>query len=244
MKLIASKPKMLRVMNTALLGGLLSSTNMEQKDSSILCHDKSLQTVVSWAKFKDSYFQSMSNDSDKLVLTESMLKAMKKIGASDINFKLDGNNVSIEGGSFRYSESKQEPTSTVFQIDEERQLPDVVSGKEIISTIEIDSDEIRKLPSAEKYTFVIDNQKLKVITEDVGTLEIELSTSKITTTMENYTKSFSGEIFEKIVSNFDGKIQIQFGDKFLTFSSGFDGTSEVNLLVAQASLVDSENITV
>ena len=253
-KLKQTKPKMLRLMNTALLGGLLTSTNMEvTKTDSILCHDKSLQTVVSWAEFAPHYFSGgISSPDGSLVLTESMLKATKKIRASDIEFELNENKVSIKGGSFEYSESKQPTNSKAFDIEvnEETQLPlpPIISKDEILVTIEIDSDEIQKLPSAEKYTFVID-KNLKVITEDVGTLEIELSTSKILASKPslNYIKSFSGEIFEKIVSNFDGKLQIQFGDKFLIISSGFEpaiNMVKVNLLVAQASLVDSENITV
>ena len=242
-KISAVKPKMLRVMNTALLGGLLSSSNIELDTSSIVCYDKSLQTVICWARFDSGYFDSFDiKESSIISVTESMSKAMKDIQSSDIELSKNDGVFNIKGSSFKYSESEQTPTGTSFSIDQEIMRPDAVEGKEILVSFDIDIEELRKLPSADKYTFVASKDSLKVITENVGTLEIDLKFYPIgTAPFSDYKKSFSGDIFEKIISNFDGKAHVEFGDKFLIISSV---TPEVKLMFAQASLVDSTTVTV
>tara|TARA_B100000949_G_C14215325_1_gene422074 strand:+ start:126 stop:875 length:750 start_codon:yes stop_codon:yes gene_type:complete len=249
MKITTSKPKMLRVMNTSLLGGLLSSSNIEVNISSMICYDKSLQTVISWAKFDGAYFDSfycISSDaptgSAKITVTESMLKAMKSIQSSDIELSKNDGVFNIKGSSFKYSESEQTSTGTSFSIDQEIMRPDAVEEKEILVSFDIDIEELRKLPSADKYTFVVSKNSFKVITENVGTLEIDLKFHSIANApFSDYKKSFSGDIFEKIISNLDGKVHVEFGDKFLIISSV---TPEVKLMFAQASLVDSTTVTV
>lgn len=249
MKITTSKPKMLRVMNTALLGGLLSSSNMDIDTSSITCYDKSLQTVISWAKFDGTYFDTFagvvpleSTSEGKITVTESMLKAIKSIQSSDIELQKVNDVINIKGSSFKYSESEQASTGTSFSIDQKIMRPEAVEEKEILVSFDIDIEELRKLPPADKYTFVVSKNSLKVITESIGTLEIDLKFHSIVNApFSDYKKSFSGDIFEKIISNLDGKVHVEFGDKFLIISSV---TPEVKLMFAQASLVDSTTVTV
>jgi len=249
MKLVASKPKMLRVMNTSLLGGLLSASNIQVDNSSITCSDSSLQTVVSWSKFDETYFDNFIVDyksTEIMKATDSLLKAMKDIKSSDIELTRDDKQISLKGSSFKYSESEQTPTGTTVEVDEKTLRPSAVANEEIVSELDIDIEELQKIPSADKYTFCISSPgdstfSFKVTTSDVGTLEIDLKSSNGKSTNVDYKKSFSGDMFEKIISNFDGKVHVEFGDKFLIISSVTPG---VKLMFAQASLVDSATVTV
>ena len=84
-QLKTSKPKMIRFLNISLLGGLITkavakvSTTVEKKVI-VEVTDKSLQTVIMWAKFKDGYFPKMTYDNgETLQISDSIHKAIKKI---------------------------------------------------------------------------------------------------------------------------------------------------------------------
>ena len=259
-QLKTSKPKMIRFLNISLLGGLITkavakvSTTVEKKVI-VEVTDKSLQTVIMWAKFKDGYFPKMTYDNgETLQISDSIHKAIKKIGASDITLEENNQLVTAAGTSFKYEESEQDLKFSEIDVeelssDDETQTyfrPKMIDTSADVLEFQVftDTEELRKLPQADKYTFVLDKGELKVVTEDVGKLEIDINCSSTSAEGDldlKYTKSFSGDIFDKLISNLDGKVVIEFSQKFLILSQS---NKEVDLMYAQASLVDSSTVTV
>jgi hypothetical protein len=254
MKIKTSKPKMLRFLNTALIGGLISKSCVrfspdDYKNHFVEIADKSLQTVIMWGRFHGAFFTSVAyNNNETFSISESIHKAIKKIGASDIFLESNDDFIIAEGSSFKYKESEQDMQYSEIEISNEESetgdkyfRPNLVSIDEIEFQVFIDTEELRKVPQADKYTFVLDKGDIKVVTEDVGKLEIKLTSSSISDLNLTYSKSFSGDIFDKLLLNFDGKICMEFGKKFLILSQS---TKEIDLMFAQASLVDTSTVTI
>ena len=200
MKITTRKPLMMRLMSTALIGGLVPSGTIQTNGSSVFVMNKTLPSIMAWGEFKNPEINVALGLPDvgvsPVTITDTILKNTKSIHSSDITLEKTNDSILIEGSTANYSE--QETVSP--QGDKEIARPELSTDIDV-TEFDVEVSELKKLPTADKYTFdLTDNNTLKVIVEDIGKLEIKLDMQNTKKRHFLGKKSFSGDMIEKIIS--------------------------------------------
>ena len=244
MKITTSKPLMMRLMSTTLIGGLVPSGTIQSDGSSIFILNKTLPSIMAWGEFKNSEIKVMGIA--PVTITDTILKNTKSIHSSDITLEKTNGSVLIEGSTANYSE--QETISPQGDKEGDKIARPELSTDIDAAEFDVEVSELKKLPTADKYTFDLggvgagDQNILKVIVEDIGKLEIKLDMQNTKKRHFFGKKSFSGDMVEKIISQLGGDFAtIKITDKWISFSST-DQYADVQFILA--SLVDTGDVIV
>ena len=176
MKITTRKPLMMRLMSTTLIGGLVPSGTIQSDGSSIFILNKTLPSIMAWGEFKNSEIKVMGIA--PVTITDTILKNTKSIHSSDITLEKTNGSVLIEGSTANYSE--QETISPQGDKEGDKIARPELSTDIDAAEFDVEVSELKKLPTADKYTFDLggvgagDQNILKVIVEDIGKLEIKL----------------------------------------------------------------------
>lgn len=192
MKISADTEKLRKLLSYSLKFGNkkgLDSVVAEFGPDGVKVDDISLEAVALKSKYKKSYFTEYDVEGEENVpLTQSLLEKLNQgFRDEEVRFETRENKIVLSGSREVYEEplldkEKKElpisliPTDTGF-------VPE--KGFELTTQILIDVDELKSLPTADKYHFTTTPEKQFVSLEDAG---------KYTKELKPYTKNFSREL--------------------------------------------------
>ena len=197
---------------------LLESTVVEFNEKGALAQDCSLDVVAVYGAFSQKYFLEYSaKDTEKVPLTKTLLEPLGN-GFKDekIEVTADENNIVIKGKTETYNEPliDAEPSQLPFTMTNTEvgvvpeKLPERAKVQVLLDASELD------LPSAEKITFVSDEDKLNVIIKNVGEYTKTFKVKR-KLKLEPHKIAFDGSYFATLVGNLDGEVWLTLTDAAL-----------------------------
>jgi hypothetical protein len=175
---------------------------MEFNPDLVSVRDVSLEVVAVHHLFRPEYFIKYEcPEPVKVVITKSLIDALG-MGFKDdvIDFEVS-DKVRIIGRTETYEEDLLKEEAPEFPIKMKVTPQGVIPENfEPVVLATVDSDLLKELPSADKYTFISDGKQLKVSISDTGTYTRTLPT-KPNPTLGELKATFDGEHLSAIVHN-------------------------------------------
>lgn len=237
------KVKMESIFNLALLNSgsktIHDKAELFVEDDKLYLNDNQIVHVLSYAEFERSYgFTELSMDTGSpIVVTATLLDAMKSFDCQDITLTENNGKIKIEGGKWTYEENSQVPLNNRFDFKVENFVDTNVNGlipSNVKNTIQsyfvTEKSELIKLPQVPSYKFEIKDNKVFAEMEQLGVMTAELDCSSIGS--ESVEASLFGAEFQHVLSNFDeGEIRVNISNDFVIFSQD---NNEKKIMIGQA----------
>ena|GEM_PF-4525194 len=221
MRLVVEPERLKNLLSSVLKYGStkgVESTTASFSPERIDFADLSLEVVAVRASFDKKYFLEYQAEQESFPLTQTLLNALSH-GFKDekITLEKDGNKLILKGGSETYTEPLSETGRADFPI----KMTETDSGflpenMDPAVSVMVSADELKGLPSADKYRFQSDGKTLKVIVQNTGEYTKNLKTKG--GLLKDLTVSFDGEYFRNTVNNLSGDIGLMLSQKALVLT--------------------------
>lgn len=223
MKILVEPERLGRLLNSSLKFGSksgLDSTVAEFAPEGVKISDLSLEVVALKAEYNKSYFiEYKVEKEEKIPLTQTLLERLNQ-GFKDekVSFEVDGNKLILKGIRESYEEPLLDKEKSAFPIKmietEVGYLPEKFTA---ITQILIPVEELKTLPSAEKYHFSTTPEEQKVSIEDAGKYTKKLKPKRkiISGDLEI---SFDGTYLKSTIDNIVGDVWISLSPKSVILS--------------------------
>lgn len=185
--------------------------------------DMSLEVIAVTCLYQPKFFISYSceKDLEKVMFTKSVLDGLSLgFGGEKIDVETKENKLIIKGRNETYSESLLELIEKPFPLKMELKPNGFLPQKfEPIVTVPVDAKVLQSLPSAEKYIFVADEEKLMVEISDTGTYQKQIEPQGQNYKLGNLRVMFDGEFLQTVFNNlFDGVTYLNLGEEAINIS--------------------------
>lgn len=237
-KITLPKAKMESIFNLALLSSgsktIHDKAELFVEDDKLYLNDNQIVHVLSYAEFERGYgFTELSEIVDPIVITSTMLEALKSFDCQNVTLTQNDGKIKIAGGKWTYEENSQLPLNNRFDFKVKNCTGVNVNGlipENVQNTIKsyfvTEKSELVKLPQVPSYKFVIQtslapntqgNKIVLVEMEQLGVMTAEIDCSSIGG--ELLEASLFGAEFQHVLSNFDeGEICVNISNDFVIFS--------------------------
>jgi len=223
------KAKMESIFNLALLSSgsktIHDKAEIFIEDDKLYLNDNQIVHVLTYAKFERDYgFTELSSDGDDqhLVITSTMLDALKSFDCQNVALTENNGKIKITGGKWTYEENSQVPLNKKFDFEIQDNDAGLIPGGTEINykaQFKTTKEELSKLPQVQSYKFLVNQDKVIVEMEQLGVMTAEIDCSKIHVDIGTVEASLFGAEFQHVLSNFDeSDIFVNLSDDFVLFS--------------------------
>lgn len=223
-RILIEPEKLRKLLNHSLKWGNkkgLESVVAEFGPKGVEISDMSLEVAALKSGYGRSYFLKYdAKDEENIPLTRTLLEKLNQ-GFKDekVGLETRENKLVLRGSRETYEEPLLDREKSAFPISLTHTdmgfIPE--KGFELVTQILIDIDELKVLPTADKYHFVTAPGEQSVTTEDAGKYTKRLKPDKEKSSRE-LGVSFDGEFLKSTIDNLSGAVWISLASNVIVIS--------------------------
>lgn len=245
MKVLIEPTRFKRLLETILIykqKPLLESAVGEFKEKGLIVKNSSLDVVAVQAMFTKKYFLEYEATEENFPLTKTLLDPLNT-GFKDekINVFTEEGSIVIKGKTETYKEPLTEGevgeipfkmVNTEMGVIPEKLNPENPQVKGELIQVLLKGEDLQSIPTAEKFAFSCDGEKLTVTITNVGEYTKTFNPTK-KESMGKMQVSFDGAYFANVVNNLEGDVWMSITEGAVVFSQK---TKDLSLTYLLSSL--------